>query len=112
MTFKKSKVLSKEKRARVEKEKQPSRRYEESLFLDSECSEEFQSNFSEKKIVGGRIVDLNSFSDFRIKFLFERIGWLSMITLNKLTYPTLVHYFYSNINFNSKSYSISSLVKG
>ena len=39
------------------------------------------------------------------------MGWLSMIMLNKQIYPTLVHYFYSNFNFNSKSCSISSYVK-
>ena len=71
-------------------------RYEEDLFLNYECGEKFRSNFFCKKIVKGRIVDLDQFSDFQIRFLFKKMSWLSMITLNKPTYSTLVRYFYSN----------------
>ena len=41
MASKKGEVLLKKKRARVEKEKQLAHRYEESLFLNYECSEKF-----------------------------------------------------------------------
>ena len=86
-------ATSRTKKARIEKGKQRTRRYEEDLFLNYEYGEKFRSNFSRRKVVGGRIVDLDQFSDFQIRFLFERMDWLSMITLNKSTYPTLVKYF-------------------
>ena len=43
----------------MEKGKQPSHKYEEDLFLNNECSKNFKSNFSQIKLLRGRIIDLN-----------------------------------------------------
>ena len=40
------------------------------------------------------------------------MDWLSMIILNRPTYPTLVKYFYSNFSFDRSACSILSFVKG
>ena len=57
MALRKGENVSKRKRARVEKGKQKSQdRYEENLFLNSESSEKYQSNFSQQKAIGERIV--------------------------------------------------------
>ena len=43
--------------------------------------------------------------------MFEKMDWLSIIILNKPTYPTLVKYFYSNFSFDRSACSILSFVK-
>ena len=62
MTSRKGGAISKEKRDRMEKV--PSSRYDEDLILNSRCSKNFLSIFSQKKIIDGRIIDLKYFSDF------------------------------------------------
>lgn len=79
--------MLKAKRARVKKRKQLSCKYEENLFSNNEYSEKFRFNFSRIKVVRGNIVDL------QIIFLFEKMCLLSMIMLNKSTYPIQVKYF-------------------
>ena len=84
------------KRARSEKGKQPEP--SSKPFVSQNASHKF-SVVHNKHVISGRTVMLADFEHLNLASILNTCSLEHLITIKKLVYPELVHYFYSNLTF-------------
>ncbi|KAG8637637.1 uncharacterized protein LOC110602655 [Manihot esculenta] len=87
---------------------------EEPCFPTKSCLDRYHSWFISVKIVPGRFVDLNFFTQEGFQFgkWFQDMNWVPIVGMRQKFYPQLVKHFYANLSYDPDKTQIFSLVKG
>ncbi|KAL6320020.1 hypothetical protein AAG906_003117 [Vitis piasezkii] len=59
----------------------------------------YKQKFAQRKVVPGRSVNFSHLQHFGFEGLFERMGWLPVVTISEPIFPTLVWSFYSRVTY-------------
>ena len=70
-------------------------RYDTTLFSSVEDYQRYKQKFSRRKVVLGRSINFSQLQHFGFERLFNRMGWLPVVTISETIFPTLVRAFYS-----------------
>ena len=83
-------------------------------FAKDEAYERYNLDFSFRKILNGRWIDLDFFDahNFDYSTKMDNLGWTPMTTLRDDVYTDLVAHFYANANWEQDGETIKSYVKG
>ncbi|RVW49256.1 hypothetical protein CK203_073217 [Vitis vinifera] len=74
-------------------------RYDTALFSSNKDYQRYKQKFAQRKVVLGRSVNFSHLQHFGFEGLFGRMGWLPVVTISKLVFPTLVRAFYSRATY-------------
>ena len=74
-------------------------RYDTTLFSSIEDYWRYKQKFTQRKVVSGRSVNFSQLQYFGFEGLFDRMGWLLVVTISKSIFPTLVQAFYSRATY-------------
>ncbi|RVW95010.1 hypothetical protein CK203_040012 [Vitis vinifera] len=74
-------------------------RYDTTLFSSVENYQRYKQKFAQRKVVPGRSVNFSQLQHFGFKRLFDRMGWLPVVTISESIFPTLVLAFYSRATY-------------
>ena len=82
-------------------------------FAKDEAYERYNLDFSLRKILNGRWIDLNFFDahNFDYSTKMDNLGWTPMTTLRDDVYTDLVAHFYANAKRGQDGETIKSYVK-
>ncbi|KAB1209456.1 hypothetical protein CJ030_MR6G003166 [Morella rubra] len=67
------------------------------FFRNSECAEIFYNDFSKRKVMPGRKVNISSLLDFEIDCLFEKQGLENLLDMGNKVFPMYVRIFFYNL---------------
>ena len=56
--------------------------------------------FSKKSVLTSKPINLTSFAEYHIDYLFDRMGWKVFLEINEKSYPNLVRTFYANLSLD------------
>ena len=65
------------------------------LFSSVEDYQRYKQKFAQRKVVPGRSINFSQLQHFGFEGLFGRMGWLPVVMISELIFPTLVRAFYS-----------------
>ena len=71
----------------------------------------YKQHFAQRRVVHGRNINFSQLQHFEFEGLFTRMGWLSVVTVSELVFPTLVQAFYSRTTYDMGSL-ITSTIRG
>ncbi|RVW28391.1 hypothetical protein CK203_109077 [Vitis vinifera] len=74
-------------------------RYDIVLFSSVEDYQLCKQKFAQRKVVPGRSTNFSQLYHFGFEGLFSRMGWLPVVTISELIFPTLVRAFYSRVTY-------------
>ena len=74
-------------------------RHDTTLFSSIEDYWRYKQKFTQRKVVSGRSVNFSQLQYFGFEGLFDRMGWLLVVTISKSIFPTLVQAFYSRATY-------------
>ena len=74
-------------------------RYDTALFNSVEDYQGYKQKFAQRKVVPGRSINFSQLQHFRFEGLFNRMGWLPVVTISEPIFPTLVWVFYSRVTY-------------
>ncbi|KAB1212973.1 hypothetical protein CJ030_MR5G025784 [Morella rubra] len=57
------------------------------FFRNSKCAEKFYNDFSKRKVMLGRKVNVKSLSDFEIARPFMKQGWMNLLDMGNEVFP-------------------------
>ncbi|KAB1212924.1 hypothetical protein CJ030_MR5G010224 [Morella rubra] len=67
------------------------------FFRNPECAEKFYNDFSKRKVMLGRKVNVESLSDFEIERPFVKQGWRNLLDMGTEVFPKYVRLFFANM---------------
>ena len=79
------------------------------LFSSVEDYQRYKQNFAQRKVVSGRSFNFSQLQHFGFEGLFSRMGWLLVVTISKLIFPTLVRAFYFRVTYGLGEPVLSTL---
>ena len=69
----------------------------------------YKQKFSHRKVVLGRNINFFQLQHFDFEGLFARMGWLPLVTISELIFPTLVRAFYSRVTYRHRGPIVSTI---
>ena len=86
-------------------------RFDTTLFSSNEDYQRYKQKFAQRKVIPGRSVNFSQLQHFGFEGLFGRMGWLPVVTISELVFPTLVRAFYSRASYEVGG-PVLSIVRG
>ena len=74
-------------------------RYDTALFSSVEDYQQYKQKFDQRKVVPRRSINFSQLQHFGFEGLFSRMGWLSVMTIFKSIFPTMVRAFYLLVTY-------------
>ena len=74
-------------------------RYDTTLFSSVENYQRYKQKFAQRKVVPGRSVNFSQLQHFGFKRLFDRMGWLPVVTISESIFQNLVRALYSQATY-------------
>ena len=74
-------------------------RYDTALFNSVEEYQRYKQKFTQRKVIPGRSINFYQLQYFGFEGLFGRMGWLPVMTILELIFPTLVMAFYLRVTY-------------
>ena len=71
----------------------------------------YKQHFAQRRVVPGRNINFPQLQYFEFEGIFTRMGWLPVVTVSNLIFPTLVLAFYSRATYGMGG-PIISTIKG
>ncbi|KAB1202679.1 hypothetical protein CJ030_MR8G012631 [Morella rubra] len=72
------------------------------FFCNPKCAEKFYNDFSKRKVMLGRKVNVESLSDFEIERPFVKQGWRNLLDMGTEVFPKYVRLFFANLTVGSR----------
>ena len=69
----------------------------------------YKQKFAQMKVVSWRNINFSQLQHFEFEGLFARMGWLPLVTISELIFPTLVRAFYSRVTYGHGGPIISTI---
>ena len=79
------------------------------LFSSNEDYQRYKQKFAQRKVVPRRSVKFSQLQHFGFEGLFGRMGWLPVVTISELIFPTLVWAFYSRVTYGLEGPVLSTM---
>ena len=70
-------------------------RYNMTRFISVKDYQRYKQKFAQRKVVPRRSINFSQLQYFGFEGLFNRMGWLPVVTIFKQIFPTLLRAFYS-----------------
>ena len=86
-------------------------RYDTTLFNSVEYYQRYKQKFAQRKVVPGRSINFSQLQHFRFEGLFNRMGWLPVVTISEPIFSTLVRRFYSRVTYGLRG-PVMSAIRG
>ena len=81
------------------------------FFNSIEDYQRYKQKFAQRKAVSGRSINFSQLQCFGFERLFGRMGWLPVVMIFELIFPTLVRAFYSRVTYGLGG-PITSTIRG
>ena len=66
-------------------------------FRTPECADKFYNDFSNKKVMLGRIINVDSLAEFNIERPFMKQGWGNLLNMGTEVYPKYIRLFFATL---------------
>ena len=85
------------------------------FFRNPACAEKYYNDFSKRKVMLGRKVDVESLSEFEIERPFVKQGWRNLLDMGIEVFPKYVRLFFANLTVGWEArglFTVKSMVGG
>ena len=79
------------------------------VFSTMEDYQMYKQKFAQRKVVLGRNINFSQLQHFGFEGLFSRMGWLPVVTILELIFPTLARAFYLRTTYGLGGPLISTI---